>query len=276
MPADLHVHSYYSDGLLSPEEIVLSAKANGVGLISVTDHDCALGFDEVYKSCVRLGIKTVRGIEISAYEGDLKIHMLGYNFDAENPVFRAFSKRLYDGSIARAEDIISKLNKNGVGISVGEVYDCRKTASSPVHVMHIARACAKKGYCGGNAFTFFSKYLAFGRCAYSGINRPSPEEAICAVNACGGFASLAHPGRIETGREELYALISKLCGCGLGGIEAVYPAHTVNETAYYKEIARTFSLAVTGGSDTHIAGGNRKIGSPYFEPDAVLAQKLSI
>ena len=185
MPADLHVHSYYSDGLLSPEEIVLSAKANGVGLISVTDHDCALGFDEVYKSCARLGIKTVRGIEISAYEGDLKIHMLGYNFDAENPVFRAFSKRLYDGSIARAEDIISKLNKNGVGISVGEVYDCRKTASSPVHVMHIARACAKKGYCGGNAFTFFSKYLAFGRCAYSGINRPSPEEAICAVNACG-------------------------------------------------------------------------------------------
>lgn len=276
MLADLHVHTYYSDGLMSPCEAALKAKQNGVGLLAVTDHDCALSYDEVRQHCARLGVKTVRGIEVSAYVGDVKIHTLGYNFDSGKPEFQQFYKRLYEGSLKRAEDIISKLNKNGVKICFDEVSGQRKIKSAPVHVMHIARALANKGYCNKNAFSVFSNYLAFGKCAYSGICRPSPEEAIEVIGACGGFTSLAHPGRIDMQREELYNFIKHLKAVGLGGIEAVYSTHTVSDTAYYKEIAKDFGLLVTGGSDTHYDGGNRRIGAPSFCPAEELAKILKI
>ncbi|MDE6441235.1 MAG: PHP domain-containing protein [Clostridia bacterium] len=276
MLADLHVHTYYSDGLMPPCEVVLKAKQNGVGLLAVTDHDCALGYDEVKENCDRLGVKTVGGIEVSAYFGDVKIHTLGYNFDTNKPEFQQFYKKLYEGSLKRAEDIISKLNKNGVGICFDEVDKQRKIKNAPVHGMHIARALANKGYCNKNAFSVYSNYLAYGKCAYSCICRPSPEEAIEVINACGGFTSLAHPGRIDMGKDELYNFIKRLKGAGLGGIEAVYSTHTVSDTAYYKEIAKDFGLIVTGGSDTHYDSGSRRIGTPSFCPDEELAKALKI
>lgn len=276
MTADLHIHTYYSDGLLSPVQVAQTAKSNGVDLIAVTDHDCALGYDEVKENCAKYGVKTVRGIEVSAYCGDIKIHTLGYNFDSGRPEFTEFYKRLYEGSLTRAEDIISKLNKNGVKLTFDEVDAQRKIKNAPVHGMHISRALANKGYCNKNAFSVYMNYLANGKCAYSAICRPSPEEAIGVINACKGFTSLAHPGRIEMERGELYDYIKRLKGAGLSGIEAVYSTHTVDDTAYYKELARDFGLIVTGGSDTHYESGNKRIGSPAFYPSEELVKKLKV
>lgn len=276
MLADLHVHTYYSDGLFSPLEVASIAKKNGVDLVAVTDHDSAMGYDEVKESCDRLGVKTVRGIEVSAYIGDVKIHTLGYNFDSENPAFKKFYKKLCDGALERTEDIISKLRQNGVDIRLDEVNAHRKIATTPIHVMHIARACADKGYCNKNPYTFFFNYLAWGKCAFSEICRPLPEEAIEVINACGGFTSLAHPGRIDMERNELYNFIKHLKSVGLGGIEAVYTTHTVEDTAYYKELASKFGLLVTGGSDTHYESKNYDIGAPAFYPDEKLVKALDI
>ncbi len=272
----MHIHSYYSDGLLSPGEIVAAAKKNGVGLIAVTDHDCALAYPEVSALCNDNGIKTVKAIEVSAYAGEVKIHTLGYNIDDKKPEFAEFLKRLYDGALTRCEDIVSKLNKNSVNITVEEILAYRKSQLSPVHAMHISRAVALKGYCGGNANAVFLNYLAWGKCAFSNLCRPSPEEAVEVIAACGGFSSLAHPGRIDMPADGLLKLIKSMKVCGLGGIEAAYPAHTDRETAYYKETARDLRLLVTGGSDTHFFGGNRKIGSPVFYADKSLAEKLHV
>ena len=262
--ADLHVHTYCSDGLISPEEAVAEAKANGVQLISITDHDCMLAANRAKIAAKKAGIKAVNGLEVSAYEGEVKIHTLGYNVDENNATFKEFLETLRENSFKRAEDIILKLNKNGVKITADEVFGRRKEAKSPVHVMHIAFACAEKGYCGGNPYSFFSEYLAYGKCAHSNILRPTPAEAVEIIAACGGISSLAHPGRIELSKDGLLSLIKKLKACGLGGIEAVYTTHTVTETAYYKETAKAFSLFVTGGSDTHHIGGSRKIGVPEY------------
>lgn len=276
MTADLHLHTYYSDGLLSPRQVAQTAKANGVDLIAVTDHDCDLGYNEVKENCEKFGIITVRGIEVSAYFGDIKIHTLGYGFDGGKPEFTEFYKRLYEGSLTRTEDILIKLGKNGVRLSFDEVDARRKIKNAPVHAMHISRALADKGYCNGNAFSVYMTYLAYGKCAYSGICRPAPEEAIEVINACGGFTSLAHPGRIEMEREELYEYIKRLKGAGLVGIEAVYSTHTVDDTAYYKELARDFGLIVTGGSDTHYESGHKRIGCPAFCPSEELVKKLKV
>ena len=139
--------------------------------------------------------------------------------------------------------------------------------------MHIAGAGAKKGYA-SSPFAFFTKYLAYGRPAFSSVCRPSPEETAQIITAAGGICSLAHPARIDLSAEEKIALIKRMKVCGLCGIEAVYSGHTAKETAYYKEIANTFGLMVTGGSDTHAAEGNRQIGTPYFQPENALLQKL--
>ena len=83
---------------------------------------------------------------------------------------------------------------------------------------------------------------------------------------CGGFCSIAHPGRISLEKEGVIKLLERLIPLGLGGIEAVYSGHTDSQTQYYKELADRYSLLVTGGSDTHFKEGNRKVGVPYFIP----------
>ena len=273
--ADLHIHTYCSDGLLSPAEVVKIAVANGINVISVTDHDTMLATDEVCTLAKKSGIISVRGIEVSAYEGELKLHTLGYNVDNKCATYKQFAKKLYDGSVKRAEDIIYKLNKNGVALSMEEVLAQKTVKDSPIHGMHVSRAGAAKGYA-SSPFNFYSKYLAGGKCAFSCIGRPTPEETIEIINACGGFASLAHPGRIDLDKNGVAALVKKLAACGLGGIEGVYSTHTSTDTAYYKELAKTYRLVVTGGSDTHYKEGNRQIGSPEFCIDEALAKKLKI
>lgn len=274
MRADLHIHTYYSDGALSPAEVVAEANKNGVELIAVTDHDCMPACKELPALCSAAEINFVNGLEVSAYLGGVKIHTLGYNVNVENPDFKNFLKELRLGSYKRGEDIINKLNSNGVKITLEEVTSRLKSPLSPVHVMHFAFACAAKGYCGGNPFEFFKNYLAWGKCGFSDICRPSPFEAVEIISAAGGFSSLAHPARIDMPQSDLIKLIENMKACGLGGIEAVYTTHTVTETAYYKETAKTFSLEVTGGSDVHRIGGSREIGQPVFRAEGVLAKKL--
>lgn len=276
MRADMHVHTFFSDGSHPPEEIVREAKTRGVELLAVTDHDTVLGTERARAACRELGLKFVYALEISAYSKGLKLHTLGYRIDCGHHVFAAFCGRLYEGSAERSEDIVNKLKSCGIRLSLEDIAEAKADKGSPTHVMHIACAAAKKGFCGGDRFEFYRRYLAPGQPAYSDILRPGPEEAIEAINACGGFASLAHPGRIETGKEELYTLIKRLADAGLRGIECVYSTHTALETEYYKEIAAELSLIVTGGSDTHYIGGRRIIGMPEFHVGGELAELLNI
>ncbi len=273
--ADLHVHSYYSDGLNSPSEIIAEAKNNGVQLVALTDHDTMLGVAEAQRAAQSCGVKLVHGLEVSAYDKGVKLHTLGYNVDGGCKVYKSFARELYEGSIIRAEDCVSKLLKCGVNVTMDDVLSIRKSDNSPVHSMHIAEAGAKKGYA-DNRYSFYLEYLAPGKCASSQLCRPSPERAIEIINASGGFASIAHPGRIDLGKQELIDLIKRLSACGLRGIEAVYSTHTNDETAYYKEMADTFRLLVTGGSDTHFKGGKKRIGTPVFNIGEALAEELGI
>lgn len=275
MRADLHVHTYFSDGLQSPEDVALCAEINGVELVSVTDHDTALAYPELFDCCKKRGIKAVTGIEVSAYLGGVRLHTLGYNIDINCSAFREFSSSLVEGSLKRTDDILQKLKKNGVYISMDEVLSQRKSEKAPVHSMHISRVAAAKGY-SKDAFSFQRNYLSHGCVAYSEVGRPSPDKAVEAITACGGFASLAHPGRIELEKQEVISLIKRLSSKGLCGIEAVYSTHTPLETAYYKELAREYNLLVTGGSDTHFKDGNKKIGTPVFDCGEELCEKLGI
>ena len=275
MRADLHVHTYFSDGLQSPDDVARIAKNNGVELVSVTDHDTALAYPELFSCCEKYGVKAVYGVEISAYTRGVRLHTLGYGISPEHPVFGKFLEELREGSIARTEDILSKLNKGGIRIAMDDVVKHRKCDRAPIHSMHIARACADKGY-GTNAFLFQREYLSRGCIGYSELCRPTPERAVEVITECGGFSSLAHPGRISLPKEEVIDLVRRLCALGLKGIEAVYSTHTQLEKAYYTEMAKEYGLLVTGGSDTHFKEGNRSIGTPVFDCGKELCEKLGL
>ena len=274
MRADMHIHSYYSDGMLSPADIACACVKNGVDVAALTDHDNMNGSAEFVKECALRGIRGVRGLEISAYT-QVKVHILGYNVDDGCAEYGEFEKFVCDGALSRTAEILSKLKKRGIGLSFDDVIRERKCPRSPVHTMYIARAAARKGYAPSPA-AFYAEMLAPGRPAYSDAGRPSPEYAVEVINACGGFASLAHPGRLELAPSERFALAKRLAGCGLRGIEAVYSGHTEGETAYFKEMAAKLSLIVTGGSDTHYAEGSRSVGTPLFLPSQELLAALGI
>ncbi len=274
MRADLHIHSHYSDGLLTPEDIARMCKKNGVGLAALTDHDNMNGCAEFAAACRREGVKCVHGLEISAYT-TVKVHILGYGLDGGCAAYKKFSDFVCEGALNRTEDILSKLKRRGINLSFADVVRERRCASSPMHTMYIARAAARKGY-SPSPGAFYAEMIAYGRPAYSDVGRPSPEYALEVIAQCGGVSSLAHPGRVTLPREELRRLIERLKDCGLCGIEAVYSGHTVEETAYFKEVAAQLSLLVTGGSDTHYSEGNRRVGSPEFYPSEELLAALNI
>lgn len=273
MRADLHIHTYYSDGMQSPLTVAAAAQSAGLGLVAVTDHDTVKAFEEVEKFCSAREIKAVKGIEVSACDDGVKVHTLGYNFNSENPQFKKFLQRLYEGSLRRAEEILFKLEKMGLKITFEEVAAQRFCKDTPLHAIHIAAAGFKKGYA-TSVFAFYSNYLAYGKPAFCNVCRPSPEEAVENIRAAGGFASLAHPARIFLGKDGLNALILRMKECGLCGIEAVYSGHTKDETAYYKQLSSELGLIVTGGSDTHRQDGGRRIGAPAFEPSEELLRYL--
>ncbi len=272
--ADLHVHTYFSDGTLSCADIASAAVRAGVNILAKTDHDTQNGCAEFESECKSRGVIPVGGVEISAYSS-VKVHVLGYNLDRECAAYKKFFSGLYDGAEERTRDILKKLARCGVKVSYEEVVKERKSAASPVHTFYIARAASRKGY-GRSPVDFYMTYLNAGCRAYSAVCRPTPEQAVEVIKACGGVSSLAHPGRITLADGDRLNLIDALVSCGLDGIEAEYSGHTVKETAYYKEIAESRKLLVTGGSDTHHAEGGKRVGTPEFYPDERLLAALKI
>lgn len=272
--ADLHLHTYYSDGSSSPLDMVRAAKRNGVNLLAITDHDncLALGDTDWQNS----GVKVIEGEEISAYSGGVKVHILCYGINVNCPAFKEFNERLVSSSEERTADILEKLNAAGIKLSLNDVKKFRRNENAPLHGMYIAMAGMEKTG-EESAFAFYNRYLGYGKIAYSSIGRPSPEEACETVRKCGGISSVAHPGRIILNATDLAELIRRLKGCGLNGIEAVYSGHNKEQTQYFKEMAEEFGLLVTGGSDAHSAKGNsRPVGKPLFFPDVKLLSALNI
>lgn len=280
MLADLHTHSIYSDGLYSPDEICRLAKARGLSLLSITDHDTLAGEEVKQAAAKRHGLAYVTGWEISAYDGDQKIHILGYGC-ALGEAYNAFTEERKRGSKLRAEDSVRKLQKLGVPVTMEEVYMHLSSPDLPVHTMHVARAAAV--HLGATDSEVYMQYLGYGKPANSGLGRPTPKEAIDCIHACGGLAVIAHPGRMTMRFQEREKTIKNLKALGVDGMETFYTTHTREETEYFLRLSKELDLLVTGGSDTHFEGddsGNsshtNKIGTPAFIPSDKLLERLKI
>ncbi len=273
LKADLHVHTWYSDGSQTPSEAVQWASEAGLQALAITDHDCMLGIPEAQAACDKAGILLAHGCEVSAYEWDVKLHTLSYNCDMS--IFQPFMQKLADNSVKRTEAILAKLDKIGVHIPIEEPMAERYSQEQPIHGMHIARAGVKRGYA-PDPYAFFGQYLNYGCPGYVIEFRPSPEDTVQAVRDAHGFSVVAHPGRVDMTDAELRELLIRLKALGLEGLEVHYSTHTPEQTAKYEALANDLGLICTGGSDTHLRGRSRSVGKPDFWIDDILAAKLGI
>ena len=273
MRADLHIHTVYSDGAYTPEEIARRAKEAGIELLSMTDHDSLEGMDEKRAAANKYGLKFVSGWEISSYEGD-KVHVLGYNCTAGEE-YRSFLEKRKTGAVLRAQDMIDKANAYlGFHVTMEEVERGHLKKGAPLHTMHVVSAFAKR--LSKKPLECHAELFEKGKPAYSDLWRPSPFEAVKAIHACGGLAVLAHPGKIRLSEEKRIALMDALVEEGLDGIECYHMSHTEMETEYFKAYAAQRGLLVSGGSDFHQDGGKRILGLPEFHADERLLSALGI
>lgn len=246
---DLHLHSRFSDGALTPTDIVERARLRGLTAIALTDHDTVDGNPEALEAGARRGVKVIPGVEFSVQVGDVAVHLLGYGVVALNAAATEAMRQLKEGREKRLTRIVSRLNDLGVPLSSEEVR--REAGGSVIGRLHIARALVYRRFV-GSVREAFTQYVGRGAKAYVERPRLSAETAVKLLHSLGAAAVLAHPGVIE--REypgRLQEVLDVFTALGMEGIEAYYSSHTVEQTNFFLDEARRRNLLVTGGSDFH-------------------------
>lgn len=257
--ADLHIHSNYSDGRLSPEEIVNLSIQKDIKCISITDHDTIDSQYIVKKFSSDKKITLVSGLELSSQYKDIEIHILAYFIDINNRNLKINLDEIKNSRQERAKQIIENLNKIDVNISFDEISS--ESFGDSIGRVHIAKLLVKKGYA-AHTKEAFQRYLIKGRPAFVERCKIDYKEALKLINDANGVAVLAHPGEIYK-NIMIEKIIKDLKIYGLKGIEVFHPAHSSMESSKYYSMAKKYSLVITGGSDSHgtIVNGDYTLGT---------------
>jgi predicted metal-dependent phosphoesterase TrpH len=257
--ADLHLHTLFSDGTYTPQELIEEAGKQDLSAISIVDHDTVEGIEPTMEIAKSKNIEVISGIELSAEYDGLEIHILGYLVDYKRKDLIERLGSLRENRIERIYKIVDKLKDIGVALKAEAVFDMAKQGT--VGRLHIARAMLKEGLV-SSTWEAFHKYIGEKSPAYICGFKFSPQEAIKLIKDVGGIPVLAHPYTLS--RDDL---IPQFIEQGMMGLEAYYPEHTQGMTNLYLSLAKKFNLLVTGGSDCHgNAKPEAKIGSmkiPY-------------
>jgi len=244
---NLHNHSTYSDGTLTPGELAREAARAGIKYFSLTDHDMVGGWTELEPALKAVGINYCYGVEISTGLHE-NLHILGYGINPADPVLAARLADFRGRRVIRIKKILELLRGLGVEIAFEDLpVPAGRTVGRP-HVADIMRS-RRLVHSRSQAF---KRYLAPGAPAYVRPNGPAIEEAIKAVKDAGGKAVLAHPGVVAKILD-----LPAWKAAGLDGIEAFYPAHTGAATRDFVALAARHGLFLTAGTDFHGPGSER-------------------
>ncbi len=250
--ADLHLHTFHSDGTFSPEEVVRRAKGFGLACISITDHDTLDGIAGA-KEAADGELEILSGVELTVVFKERELHLLGYGFRLDDPALTAFLNRMKKYRVDRIQGMIDRLRSHGVEISLEEVQAVAGVGS--IGRPHLAEVLVKRGFV-RSMDEAFQRYIGDqAPCFIKGATLTVPE-AVRLVGEAGGVAILAHPHRlVEDG------WFPDLISSGIQGIEVYHSDHDPSVARKYRKITQAHQLLVTGGSDCH---GNRRSGGPLI------------
>jgi predicted metal-dependent phosphoesterase TrpH len=259
---DLHTHSLASDGELTPSDVAARARAAGVAVWGLCDHDTVAGLVEARAAAEVQGIRFVAGIELSTFLGAKEIHVLGHFVDPAHPSMREFEDFLAEHRRGRMQRIVERLAALGVRIRPEDVekFSGGKTIGRP----HVARAVVEAG-AAATVKEAFDRYLGEGRPAYVGRYRLEAAEAVRLVRGAGGTATVAHPGVSRLERHDL----AQLRAAGMDGLEVHHADHVPSQREKYLRIADELGLVPTAGSDYHgpAVSPDRKLGGVTMPPE---------
>jgi hypothetical protein len=263
--ADLHLHTLFSDGTFTPEELAMRGSLAGLGTLALTDHDTVEGCERMAAACDQLGIDFIAGTELTAEHRERELHLLGYFLDVHHPTLLAEIKKFQDVRQDRIREMAARLNELNLPLraeTVFELANCRSPGRP-----HVARALVQEGFC-ASLDEAFERFLKKGRPAWVPKYKISAVAAMDLIHQAGGVAVLAHPGLNRNDD-----VIPDLAGLGLDGLECFHTRHPPRMSEHYLEMAERLKLAVTGGSDCHgFSKGKPLIGTVKLP--AVYLEKL--
>jgi predicted metal-dependent phosphoesterase TrpH len=267
---DLHVHSNASDGTDDPAEVVRRARAAGLDVLALTDHDTQAGVAAAQaeagaeKAGIGAdGLTLIPGMELSALVDGRSVHLLAYLFDPDDPALGAETAQIRDDRTHRAKAMVARARELGADVSWDQV--AAIAGDAVVGRPHIARALAAAGAVATPADAFTADWIADGGRAF--VDRYAVElpRAISLVRAAGGVPVLAHPR--SPGYEVPDEVIVRLVDSGLCGIEVYHPDHDQPERDRLSALATSLGLIATGGSDDHGSFNQHGLGTETTPPD---------
>jgi predicted metal-dependent phosphoesterase TrpH len=245
---DLHTHSHYSDGQLPPAELVVRAAANGVEVLSLTDHDVTDGLPEARRAAESAGLTLIPGVEISVTWGHQTVHVVGLRIDVSNPSLQGGLQRLRDFRVWRAEEIGRRLDKAGIE---GATAAARALAPRGlVSRTHFAQFLVAAGHA-PDLRRVFKKFLVHGKPGHVPGQWAGLDEAVGWIRGAGGQAVLAHPARYHLTATRLRKLLGEFRECGGDGLEVVCGSHSRDDAYRFAQLAKTYDLLASAGSDYH-------------------------
>lgn len=245
---DLHMHSMFSDGTFTPEELVQEAVRVGLTAMALTDHDTTGGVPRLQAAAQAAGIRAFSGVEVSADATAGTMHVLGYGVDPANKSLIEHLRWIREGRDERNREILHKLNQLGMRLTYEEV--AAHAGADVVARPHFAQAMIAKGYA-RNKKDAFDRFLARGKPAYAERRRLEPESTFGLIRMAGGIPVIAHPFTLRLAGSAFRHAIETFKAQGLGGLEVHYPEHTPDLFREYRRVAHDLDLLATGGSDFH-------------------------
>lgn len=273
--ADLHIHTDFSDGTFTCEQVVCEALRVGLSSISITDHDSVDGVDAARAAAQAVAadsLEVLPGVELSAEYAEQEIHILGYLIDYKDEKFLGVLESMRRLRVQRIYDICEKLKKQGIELYPQEVFSLAGKGS--VGRMHVARAMCEKGAVFSVQQAFYD-YIGDKGSAYVGKLKMSPEETIALIRDIKGIPVLAHPHIVKDQK-----LIMEFIKDGIMGLEVFYPEYSQSQTDSYISLAQEHNLLITGGSDCHGAARQEsclgKIKVPYVYVEKLKEAKCAM
>jgi 3',5'-nucleoside bisphosphate phosphatase len=254
---DLQIHSDFSDGTLTPDEIMALCKNEGIKIASITDHDTVAHVEASRKAGEMYGIKTVSGTELSTVHKGKEVHLLGYDFDHTNQELMNMTNKLAQSRDTRAEGMIKRLHKAGWAVSLDDV---KEKANGPIGRPHVARAVLEHEENQErlqteklvNMSDFIVNYLEPGKPGYVERFKLTTDEAIRILHEAGGVAVLSHPGwTFKDQLNEIADILEEYRKIGVDGAEVFCRTYTHDMTVSLHEATIGNDMFETTGSDFH-------------------------